>query len=153
MWAQASTAHLLSLLLSPSQTRVGVGGTGLSSLPALLWRGPQALAGHSGLDHGLRSVFPVSSSGLEAPGRPGCYSGCSAEELKGTASGWAAVLFLLLLLLYLVMYCVVDIPWKPALFWGEEEEVNLVERGVGKRMDGRTGRGNFDRDVRYERRI
>jgi hypothetical protein len=35
----ASHTYLLSLLLSPSQTRVGVGGTGLSTLSALVWCG------------------------------------------------------------------------------------------------------------------
>lgn len=48
-------------------------------------------------------MFPVSSSGLEAPGRPGCCSGCLAEELEGAASDWMAVLLVVVMVVVRVV--------------------------------------------------
>lgn len=81
-------AHPLSLPLSRSQAQAGARRCLPLPVPLLCsgcW--PQRTGQATGLGCRLRSVFPVSSSRLGAPSRPGCCSGCLVEELGELTQG------------------------------------------------------------------
>jgi hypothetical protein len=77
----------LHTYLTPTMYEPGLGrGHGgicpASFLPCALAVGLRGLAGPARLGCKLRSVFPVSSSRLGAPSRPGHCSGCPVVELE-----------------------------------------------------------------------